>query len=120
MKSDTNLVPCTKCTNSLFCHGTCVRKAKEIHQVECNTTMTRSKDDENNSDLVIRSILMAFKIIPNVNNLLCFVEKVLFDTQYDAFATDFGKTPQSKYAIFLKSGQKMLHMADEDGMLLYV
>lgn len=115
MKSATNLVPCDNCTNSLFCHGTCERKARDLHRVECNTTVNRSKDDENDADLVIRSILKAFQIHPTVNGLLCFVEKVLFDKQYDALATDFGSA-KTKYAIFLKNGQKMLHMADTDGM----
>lgn len=119
MKSATNLVPCDNCTNSLFCHGTCKRKANDLHRVECNNTLTSSKDDENNSDLVIRSILKAFQIIPTANGLLCFVEKVLFDKQYDALASDFGRTAQSKYAIFLQNGQKMLHMADTDGMQLF-
>lgn len=119
MKAATNLVPCNNCTNSLFCHGTCERKANELHQVECNSFVTKSNNDENNADLVIRSILMAFKIIPSANGLLQFVEKVLFDKQYDALATpDFGQSAKSKYAIFLKNGEKMLHMADDedDGM----
>lgn len=117
MKSATNLVPCTECTNSLFCHGTCERKAGDFHCVECNASATNSKNDQNNADLAIRSILMAFRMFSTVNGLLLFVEKVLFDKQYDALATDFGITAKSKYAIFLKNGQKMLHMFDEDGKL---
>lgn len=117
MKSATNLVPCNDCTNSLFCHGTCEREAHDMHRVECNSFLTKSKNDENNADLVIRSILMAFKVKSSVNGLLQFVEKVLFDKQYDALAADdFGRSAQSKYAIFLKNGQKMLHMTDTDGM----
>lgn len=115
MKSATNLIPCNECTNSLFCFGTCEREARDLHRVECNETITSSKDDDNNADLVIRSILMAFRIIPTVDEMLCFVEKVLFDKQYDALA-DVGTTARSKYAIFLKNGQKMLHMADTEGI----
>lgn len=116
MKAATNLVPCMECTNSLFCHGMCERQAKDVHRVECNSSLTKSKHDENNADLVIRSILMAFKVKPSVNRLLQFVEKVLFDKQYDALATDDIERLESKYTIFLKSGLKMLHHADTDGM----
>lgn len=116
MKAATNLVSCDSCTNSLFCHGICERKANDMHRVECNSFLTKGKHDENNADLVIRSILMAFKVKPSANGLLQFVEKVLFDKQYDALAAaDYGSL-QSKYVIFLKNGEKMLHMADTDGM----
>lgn len=112
MRSATNLVPCNACTNSMFCHGACERQAADLHSVECNTAMTHSKNKH--ADLVIRSILVAFQLFPTANSLLCFVEKVLFDKQYDALATDSGITAKSKYAIFLKNGQKQLHVFDED------
>lgn len=123
MQSATNLVPCIQCTNSLFCHGTCERKSSsDLHRIMCNTILTKcnnkitSETDENHTDLVIRSILMAFEMFNTAQSLLCFVEKVLFDKQYDALATDFGITAKSKYSMFLKSGQKMMHAFDETGM----
>lgn len=113
LKTTTNLVPCKDCTGSLFCHGSCEKS--HLHSVECNTIFPHDDEvgDRVDFGLVIRSILKAFQIIPNVNGLIRFVERVLFDKEYAV--GDSILTPQAKYAIFLKNGQKMMKLADKEG-----
>lgn len=74
-RSNTNLVPCPQCTYSMLCHNGC--EHSEFHRIECairkypiygndGTTVQKMP--------VLRSILMALKLFPNINNLMDFVE----------------------------------------------
>lgn len=100
LKSNTNLVPCTKCTFAMLCYDGC--KHADLHRLECGIR-THPNDGDNFvvSILIpiIRSILMAIKLFPNPDDLISFVE--------DAIAADPMEIPttiddKSTYRAFLK------------------
>lgn len=120
LKSIGNFVPCKDCTDTLLCYGTCEKS--DLHSVECNTTSPSNGSDDDDDDdevdyrLVIRSILIAFQIFPNINELDRYVDRVLFDKNFEVNDTDL--SPKAKYAVFLKNGRKLMRLADEDGEYL--
>lgn len=97
---ETNLVPCKECTGDMFCYQEC--EWNSFHKIECNMNTMGGVDQISMFHLqIIRSILMAIKTIPNVEQLMAFVEK--------AIAEDPMEIPESeaidelmKYRMFLK------------------
>lgn len=102
LKTTTNLVPCKNCADSLMCHGKC--ENDELHDIECKMALNKHKSNEINSYLVVRSILMALQTIPNVNELIRFVERVVYGEDHKV--VNLVSTPLSRYAVFLENGLK--------------
>lgn len=79
-KTQTNLVPCKKCTRAMFCFDSCEKC--EIHDLECGLQLPRVYSLIKEDFLpVLRSIVVAISIFPNANELKDFVESVISDTQ---------------------------------------
>lgn len=70
-KMNTNLVPCENCTHALFCKDMC-KQEERFHQMECRIRMV---DEEYHDMDIIRSILFAIDLFPNVAVLVEFVEQ---------------------------------------------
>lgn len=127
LKMDTNLVPCAKCTDSLVCYGTCEKS--HWHKIECSidlhtTTGSSSgrgssdnnnneKDKNNNSSsvsiddyAVVRSILTALRIIPNVSELMRFVDRIVSNRDSELACSI--STQLSQYTVFLENGLKAM------------
>lgn len=98
MMKDTNLIPCTRCTDTMFHSSEC--KASDFHKVECGMHTLPEEDNNDNQRHIIRSILQAINIFANVQELQEFVE--------DAIDSDPMEKPESlldeksKYRAFLK------------------
>lgn len=102
MKTTTNLVPCKNCTDSLMCHGICEKD--QLHEIECDMALQIINDAKINFHLLVRSILMALRTIPNVNELIRFVERVVSGENHVAIKSV--STSLSRYAVFLENGTK--------------
>lgn len=73
---ETNLVPCKECTGDMFCHQEC--EWNSFHKIECNMKTMAKVDEISTFHLqIIRSVLMAVKTIPNIEQLMTFVEKTV-------------------------------------------
>ncbi|XP_055301220.1 SET and MYND domain-containing protein DDB_G0273591-like [Sitodiplosis mosellana] len=101
------LVPCKNCTDSLMCFGKCEKN--QLHEIECNMGLPTVNGKEVNGkevnfQLVVRSILMALKTIPNLNELIRFVERIV--SAEDNEPINSASTPLSRYAVFLENGLK--------------
>lgn len=98
MKKDTNLIPCTRCTDTMFHCSEC--RASDFHKVECGMHTLPQEDNNDNQRHIIRSILQAINIFADVQQLQEFVE--------DAISSDPVEMPESlldektKYRAFLK------------------
>lgn len=75
LKSDTNLVPCKKCTTDLFCVGEC--ENHYLHEFECGMATNPIEAISDAHVHVLRSILNAIHTVPNVDSLMEFVEEVI-------------------------------------------
>lgn len=102
LKTAMNLVPCKECTDSLMCYGKC--ENDELHKIECDMAIHAIDVKDINHFLVVRSILMALNTIPNINELIRFVERVVLTK--DQGAINFASTQLSRYAVFLENGMK--------------
>ncbi|XP_031640447.1 uncharacterized protein LOC116352190 [Contarinia nasturtii] len=72
LKGNTNLMPCKMCPLALFCSEECQKS--DIHGYVCGMTCT-SKAVLNGETLhLVRGILVAVKMFPNINDLIKFVE----------------------------------------------
>lgn len=99
LKYDCNLVPCKNCTAAMFCLD--CQDDNDIHRFECDikrkTIVTRS-DALNLQIPMMRSIMSAQKLFPNLDEFIEFVENTI--------ASDALKIPdltdaKSKYETFL-------------------
>lgn len=109
-KTKANLMPCDKCNAAMFCSDKCQNHF--YHKIECG--MRYCKDNFINGlamDLV-RSILKAITLFPNVDKLMDFVEKTVNSNNNDLSSslTD----DQSKYRAFLTLDM-CTNIFDEEG-----
>lgn len=99
----TNLVPCKKCTRALFCVDSC--ELCPIHRLECGLQLPKVysliKED---FFPVIRSIVVAINIFPNVTELKDFVESVISDDQMVQPKDSLDE--RTKYSIILRHFDK--------------
>lgn len=121
LRANTNLVPCAKCTNSLVCYGTCEKS--DLHEIECSMDLNATSSNGNNingasDNTIVRSILTALRILPNVNELMRFVDRIVSNGKSDV--TTSISTPLSEYSVFLENGLKeMRHFPKKDGKFFF-
>lgn len=79
---ETNLVPCKKCNGDMFCYQEC--EENSFHAIECNTkTMAEVEQISMFHLKIIRSVLMAVKILPSIEQLMAFVERTIVEDSSD-------------------------------------
>lgn len=94
-KTEQNLIACKRCSNTMFCRGTCLDQ-KGVHQLECKSIYHTVEDST--MKLSIKTLLMAIEMFPDVKSLMAFVDKLINDTSLPNSA----KSPKARYGIFLK------------------
>lgn len=104
LEAMTNLIPCRNCTDSMMCYGKCEKN--QLHEIECNMKLPPvGNGTKINLQMVVRSILMALQTIPNLNELIRFVERMVSGDDHGT-AINLASTPLSRYAVFLENGLK--------------
>lgn len=114
MKSFTNLVPCETCTVAMTCHGSCM-KDSELHDLECAIkpyVIITNSHEINYQMPLIRSILMATQLFPNINGLMAFVRDSLATKKWLHCESMNWSDPKKKYAMFLKLHANKMTKAD--------
>lgn len=95
----TNLVPCKMCARALFCVNSC--EICEIHRLECGIQFPRMgcliRED---FFPVVRSIIVALNIFPNIDEMRTFVEGVIAEDQKELPKETI--SDRSKYSIYLR------------------
>lgn len=103
--NNNNLVPCSKCTVVLLCHetypGGC--RNRHLHKWKCGDTgiLMPSNILDVPRIVIFRSIIMAVNLFPNIDEMIEFVENIVFDSnqfELPSFSSD-----HSAYRAFLKS-----------------
>lgn len=113
LKNNANLMPCTKCTNAMFCSTEC--RENPLHQFECG--LKHCNDRHKNAKIlkVVRGILLAINTFSSPNELMDFVEQTIESGPYD-LADDLIEE-KSKYKMFLK--QKLTgNFTDDEDLLI--
>lgn len=96
-----NLIPCDHCATAMFCDQECMQ-ADVFHKMECQELILCGHVF---TQFFARSVLKAIDVLPNVADLMTFVE--------DAVGGDMSEIPQSlldeksKYRAFLKQRNSM-------------
>lgn len=97
LKSNTNLVPCKKCTITMFCHE-CERN--NLHQYECGMKTSVYSNYNNYLMQELRTFFVALNMFTSADEMMNFVEQ--------SISTDRSEMPESlqddrsKYRAFLK------------------
>lgn len=107
LKENENLIPCTNCTNAMFCAGTCA--SNEFHKYEC--TMKRIKYFEGDGGVIVRnSVRFAMQtVLKMLNNfsspdeMIRFIQECIEETRNDpqAIAVSDGSA-ESDFNAFMK------------------
>lgn len=93
MNTLTNLIPCTQCTDAMFCNIDCMT-ANKVHKIWCDEPYNRMPIDIR---FVVQSILQAIILFPTVDLLMEFVTAIQHKN-----AIDFQAEPQLfDYGLFL-------------------
>lgn len=95
LKSNTNLVPCKRCTTAMFC---CECEKNDLHKYECR--MKTSLYSEFNNYLMheLRTFFIAMNLFDNADRMMEFVEQTLTDNEKPINSGD----ERMRYKIFLK------------------
>lgn len=105
LQTTSNLVPCDDCTSNLVCYGSCEKS--ELHKIECQMNLNTNDNNDIDLRMVVRSILTAMQIIPNVSELERFAQHVVGgDENGNRMGYNSVSTSLSKYAAFLENGLK--------------
>lgn len=94
------LVPCEWCTADLFCQGPCQHNI--LHKYECNMRIYGAFTGVNDTQMMMtRSILLAIETMPDIDELIEFVEDVITSDPMEIpeFEPD---DPKLRYRMFLK------------------
>ncbi|XP_037051361.1 SET and MYND domain-containing protein DDB_G0273589-like [Bradysia coprophila] len=97
-KSNVNLVPCSRCSDALFCSQ--CKENSQCHNIQCGMRVVDNESINDQQMQLVRSLLMGIFEFPNVEMLRQFVEQ--------AVQSDPNEIPESlrdtkaKYRAFLK------------------
>lgn len=100
LKWNTNLMPCNKCTNAMFCSDEC--QVNIFHQAECGKNICHDYAAQENGlyTMIFKSVLLAINLFPSVNKLIQFVEKI--NTNRSKVFTTHITDTLSQYEAFLR------------------
>lgn len=99
LKEKTNLIPCYRCTASMFCTE-CAEHEIHIHEYECGLD-SLIHDSYGDFAIAVRSLIVAMQMFASVDELMYFVETVVMNKTSQILPSavnDF----KSKYRLFLK------------------
>lgn len=97
-KIDQNLIPCLKCSNTMFCSGKCSQR-QGVHRLECKSFFHVISDTS--LKLAIETVLIAIEMFPTIEDLMKFVNEIIQQDYLSKRAND----RQSQYGFFLKLHQ---------------
>lgn len=96
LKRNQCFISCSQCTDAVFCSEDCLNR-NNIHKMSCGASFHRMSMDMR---LSLLSLLVAINTIPNVKDLMDFVEDNL---KLDPYAVPTSVLDsRARYAIFLK------------------
>lgn len=116
LKSNTNLMPCKKCTIAMFCRSKC--EGCYLHELECG--MKLCNDSQTNGVVMqdVRGILLAIKMFSTADELMNFVEKTLKSDH--SFEDSFYSDARSKYRAFLQLPVRGHNVSQEEQFIATV
>lgn len=97
LKSNTNLMPCKKCTIAMFCVG-CERN--NVHQYECGMKTSVYSNYNNYVMQELRTFLIALNLFSSADEMMNFVEQSITDGYNDV--PDSLQDERSRYRAYLK------------------
>lgn len=75
LKSNTNLIPCNKCTIAMFCSDEC--RNSTLHEDECGLKFSDKTQINGIVMNEVRIMLMVIRMFPNIDDLIKFVEQAV-------------------------------------------
>lgn len=93
LKSNTNLVPCKKCTTAMFCHEC---EDNNLHKYECGLKTSVYSIYNNFLMLELRTFFVALNLFASADEMMMFVEQSLANGMPVSVTDD-----RSKYRAFL-------------------
>lgn len=96
LKSNTNLVPCKRCTTAMFCHE-CVDN--DLHQYECRLKTSKYCSYNNYLMRELRTFVIAMNLFTSADQMMQFIEESLSETHTPI--TDLSDE-RMRYKSFLK------------------
>lgn len=93
LKSNTNLVPCKKCTTAMFCHDC----DNHLHKYECGMKTSLYSNFNNYLMQELRTFFVAMCLFANADEMMKFVAGCIGSDELEAVNDD-----RSKYRAFLK------------------
>lgn len=106
LKSNTNLVPCKRCTTAMFCREC---EKNDLHKYECCMKTSLYSTFNNYLMRELRTFLVAMTLFGSADEMMDFVEQSLADTE---MFTNFDED-RMRYKTFLKMGKNSLHTDDK-------
>lgn len=101
LKSNTNLVPCKKCTTSMFCHNC---NDNDLHEFECGMKTSIFSSFNNYLMQELRTFFVAMNLFENADEMMNFVEQSISSVEFEI--PNSLKDDRSKYRAFLKLTNK--------------
>lgn len=108
LKGNINLRPCEKCSIALFCTS-CL--TNDLHEYECGISCSPNLMPNGNTMHLVRGILMAIRLFPNIDKLIEFVEQAIQSNRKE-IPSDL-VSAKSKYRAFLKLSTNLKKISDE-------
>lgn len=93
LKSNTNLVPCKKCTTAMFCHDC----DNHLHKHECGMKTSLYSNFNNYLMQELRTFFVAMSLFANADEMMKFVEESIGSDELEGLNDD-----RSKYRAFLR------------------
>lgn len=109
MKECMNFLPCTQCTDVVFCNDDCMDR-NHIHKLSCGALFYRVDPQ---TRLSVKSVLLAIAAFPNLEALMSFVENTLAKGDEIPEATS---DLQSNYGLYLTLYKATMEL---DMLLIY-
>lgn len=107
-RSYMNFIPCSECTDTVFCDAECLKKAAYFHANECGQNKKYSESEPRFNIIISRSFRSLFYAIDsfggNVLDMWNFFTSILYGKDIGRKLPDNLSNPIAKYAFFLTLG----------------
>lgn len=97
LSSNTNLVPCKKCTTAMFCND-CIDN--DLHEFECGMKTSLYSNFNNYLMQELRTFFVAINLFENVEEMMNFAEQSISSDEFEI--PNSLNDDRSKYRAFLK------------------